>query len=200
MPLAAIRRWTARRDGFISIDGLLEPAEPRIATDAVRGWIVSSGTGMLGSAHAAQKSAAADPSFPRVLVKRGDTIDFVVVGKGPFNWAPTVKFLEGGESRRSRPNGMPKRISAARRPETHRSLGEIRAGPAGNQRDDVRQFELAAERGVYAAELGRRIHVKDLPNAYPIEAARQRWTSRWGCRQHAKRAEARAPERGVYAA
>jgi hypothetical protein len=33
--------------------------------------------------------------LPRVLVKRGDTIDFVVVGKGAFAWAPTVRFTEG---------------------------------------------------------------------------------------------------------
>ena len=35
--------------------------------------------------------------MPRVLVKRGDTIDFLVAGTGPFGWAPTIKFIEGSK-------------------------------------------------------------------------------------------------------
>jgi hypothetical protein len=58
----------------------------------VRGWIVSSGTGLLGS-YSAQQSQM-PTKLPRVLVKRGDTIDFVVAGKGPFIWGPVVRFLE----------------------------------------------------------------------------------------------------------
>jgi hypothetical protein len=30
--------------------------------------------------------------IPRVLVKRGDTIDFLVAGKGAFAWAPVIRF------------------------------------------------------------------------------------------------------------
>ena len=86
----AIRRWTARRDGFIGIDGVISGVgkEPG---DAIRGWIVSSGTGLLGSFNP-QKSQM-PTRLPRVLVRRGDTIDFVVAGKGAFAWAPSVRFL-----------------------------------------------------------------------------------------------------------
>ena len=35
------------------------------------------------------------PTWLSKLVKRGDTINFVVAGRGPFLWAPTVKFIEG---------------------------------------------------------------------------------------------------------
>jgi hypothetical protein len=92
LPHAAIRRWTARRDGFIAIDGTIE-GQGKDAGDVVRGWIVSSGTGLLGSY--VPQSTQMPTKLPRVLVKRGDTIDFVVVGKGAFAWAPTVRFTEG---------------------------------------------------------------------------------------------------------
>jgi hypothetical protein len=91
----AIRRWTARRDGFIAIDGTLASLSKN-QTDVIRGWIVSSGTGLLGTY---QPQRTQMPTrLPRVLVKRGDTIDFVTVGQGPFSWAPTVRFLEGVKS------------------------------------------------------------------------------------------------------
>ena len=93
---AAVRRWTARRDGYISIEGMLGQSS-KDASDSARGIIVSSGTGLLGTFAAAQGSPVAT-KLPRVLVKRGDTINFVVMGKGPFNWAPTVKLLEGGKA------------------------------------------------------------------------------------------------------
>ncbi len=90
----AVRRWTARRDGFISIDGMLvEPSKK--PEDAVRGWIVSSGSGLIGSYLPQKKQIAT--KLPRVLVRRGDTIDFVVVGKGSFAWAPTIRFIEGAK-------------------------------------------------------------------------------------------------------
>ena len=91
----AVRRWTARRDGFISIDGALGQ-QSKDATEVVRGWIISSGLGLVGT-YAPQKNVL-PTKLPRVLVKRGDTIDFVVAGKGGFTWAPTVKFLEGGKA------------------------------------------------------------------------------------------------------
>ncbi len=92
MPHAAIRRWTARRDGFIAIDGVIRGSSKN-AADVVRGWIVSSGTGLLGT-YTPQKGQLS-ATLPRVLVKRGDTIDFVVAGQGPFTWTPTVRFREG---------------------------------------------------------------------------------------------------------
>jgi hypothetical protein len=91
LPHGAIRRWTARRDGFIAIDGNVASTSKN-AGDAVRGWIVSSGTGLLGTFSPQRVPMPA--RLPRVLVKRGDTIDFVIVGKGPFTWAPTIRFLE----------------------------------------------------------------------------------------------------------
>ena len=72
---------------------LVEPSKK--PEDAVRGWIVSSGSGLIGSYLPQKKQIAT--KLPRVLVRRGDTIDFVVVGKGPFAWAPTIRFIEGAK-------------------------------------------------------------------------------------------------------
>jgi len=85
----AVRRWTARRDGYISIDGQFG-SQSKSPAETARGWIISSGTGLLGN-YAAQKTPTVT-KLPRVLVRRGDTIDFVVVGQGPFVWAPTIRF------------------------------------------------------------------------------------------------------------
>ncbi|MFM1768428.1 MAG: hypothetical protein RJA22_957 [Verrucomicrobiota bacterium] len=93
---AAIRRWTARRDGYIAIDGTLGLAA-KDPSDSARGLIVSSGTGLLGT-FMPLASAPVATRLPRVLVRRGDTIDFVVAGKGPFSWAPSIRLLEGGKA------------------------------------------------------------------------------------------------------
>jgi len=69
--------------------------QPKNANEAVRGWIVSSGSGLIGSYLPQKKQLAT--KLPRVLVKRGDTIDFVVVGAGRFTWSPTVRFIEGAK-------------------------------------------------------------------------------------------------------
>jgi hypothetical protein len=92
----AIRRWTARRDGFIAIDGNIASTSKN-AADAVRGWIVSSGTGLLGTF--SPQRTTMPTRLPRVLVKRGDTIDFVVVGKGSFAW-PADPISGRSQSRR----------------------------------------------------------------------------------------------------
>src|SRR5207302_2347932 len=70
----AIRRWTAPRDGFISIDGLL--TQPAKTQELVTGRIVSSRTGLLAAWNAGSKSGTVT-RMPRVMVKRGDTIDFI---------------------------------------------------------------------------------------------------------------------------
>jgi hypothetical protein len=93
----AIRRWTAPRDGFISIDGVL--SQPPKTPDLVSGRIVSSRTGLLGAWNAGNKPGTTT-KLPRVMVKRGDTIDFIASsitsGKGAqFSWSPVVK-IEGG--------------------------------------------------------------------------------------------------------
>src|SRR2546423_2261322 len=91
---AAIRRWTAPRDGYIAIDGTLtyQPAKTN-SGDGVHGWIISSTTGQLG-AYAANKTPV-PTAVGRALVKKNDAIDFLVIGRGTFGWSPTVKYVDG---------------------------------------------------------------------------------------------------------
>jgi Protein of unknown function (DUF1553)/Protein of unknown function (DUF1549)/Planctomycete cytochrome C len=89
---AVIRRWVAPRDGLISIEGTLN--HPGGEGDGVEGWIISNRFGELGR-WVAYKSQA-QTSLPRVQVKRGDFIDFVVDGRmnpnnDTFKWAPHIK-------------------------------------------------------------------------------------------------------------
>jgi len=86
---SAVRRWTARKDGFISIEGTVGQ-QSKDPTDMVSAWIVSSGTGQLMGPVRVQGNKA-PTSLPRVLVRRGDTIDFVVTGKGAFSWSPIIR-------------------------------------------------------------------------------------------------------------
>ena len=88
---AAIRRWIAPRDGQISIDGTLSYQAK--TGDGVHGWIVSSTIGQLG-VYMANKNPV--PTIvPRAIVRKGDAIDFVVIGRGPFGWAPAVRYIDG---------------------------------------------------------------------------------------------------------
>jgi hypothetical protein len=94
---SAIRRWTAPRDGFISIDAVLSQ-QPK-ATDTVVGCIVSSRSGFLGVWNASSRPGTTT-RIPRLMVKRGDTIDFVATtgasGRGAqFGWSPAIQ-MEGG--------------------------------------------------------------------------------------------------------
>jgi hypothetical protein len=89
---AAIRRWTAPRDGEVSISGTLGHKEA--GGNGVRARIVASGQGELASwtAH----NTDAETKISRVAVKQGDTIDFVVDNRGDvtsdsFTWAPVLK-------------------------------------------------------------------------------------------------------------
>ncbi len=86
---AAVRRWTARRDGFVGISGMLAQ-QSRDPADQVAGWIISSGTGQLLGPVRVQGTKI-PTQLPRVLVRRGDTLDFVVAGRGAFAWAPVVR-------------------------------------------------------------------------------------------------------------
>ena len=87
----AIRRWNAPRDGYIAIDGTLGDGGKN--TDGVHGWVVSSTTGQLGMYFANNNQVPA--KLPRVLVKKGDAIDFVAMGRSAFNWAPEIKYVDG---------------------------------------------------------------------------------------------------------
>jgi Protein of unknown function (DUF1553)/Protein of unknown function (DUF1549)/Planctomycete cytochrome C len=91
-PYAVIRRWTCPRDGFISIDGTLVHSAKD--GDGVQGRIVSNRLGDAGT-YVAFKSQV-PTKLPRLSVKRGDVIDFIVESReNPksdfFKWAPAIK-------------------------------------------------------------------------------------------------------------
>src|SRR5206468_6914233 len=86
-------RWTAPRDGTITIDGLLKHESEN--GDGVRGCIVSSRQGVVGDWTVYHDKATTVAE--KVEVKRGDTIDFVVDCRGgpdsdSFSWAPKIEF------------------------------------------------------------------------------------------------------------
>jgi hypothetical protein len=89
---AAIRRWTAPRDGTVAITGSLKHESEQ--GDGVRARIVSNRLGVLGdwTVHHDKQATLVE----KVDVKRGDTIDFVVdCRNGPdsdsFSWAPRIQ-------------------------------------------------------------------------------------------------------------
>ncbi len=94
---AAIRRWTAPRDGVVAIAGELKHASEQ--GDGVRGRIVSSRAGLVGEwvvEHGQEQT-----SVDSVEVKRGDVIDFVTDCRAnedsdSFSWAPVVKLTTSG--------------------------------------------------------------------------------------------------------
>jgi hypothetical protein len=92
---AAIRRWTAPRDGAISIEGILSHRAAQ--GDGVQARIVSSALGEIASWTAHHTEAAT--KMTRVEVKKGDTIDFVVECRAEesydaFGWAPVIRMVE----------------------------------------------------------------------------------------------------------
>jgi hypothetical protein len=85
---AAIRRWTARRDGTVAIRG--ELARPSEQGDGVEARIVLSSAGELLKTIAEPK-ATLETKLDSISVKAGDTIDFIVSCRGnnhadSFNW------------------------------------------------------------------------------------------------------------------
>ena len=70
---AAIRRWTAPAAGTLHIEGVLGHAADK--GDGVRGRIVASRAGVVGSWDVFHNEAATNP--PPIAVQQGDTIDFV---------------------------------------------------------------------------------------------------------------------------
>jgi hypothetical protein len=92
---AAVRRWTAPRDGTVSISGTLAHKEK--AGDGVRGRIVSSAQGELASWTVARLEA--ETRLSGLAVRRGETIDFVVdcrsePNSDSFLWAPVVRMAD----------------------------------------------------------------------------------------------------------
>ena len=96
---AAVRRWTAPRDGIVAIKSTaIHDVE---AGDGIRCRLLSSRHGVIQSAtvHHGQRDFNAD-SIP---VKAGDTLDFVVdfhanLNSDQFLWAPTVRELAAAPS------------------------------------------------------------------------------------------------------
>lgn len=89
---AVIRRWYAPRDGFISIEGTLDHQAKD--GDGIQGRIVSNRLGELAMFTAAKSQLPT--KLPRINVKRGDTIDFIVDSRtnpknDSFRWAPVIK-------------------------------------------------------------------------------------------------------------
>ncbi len=92
---AAIRRWTALRDGAVSIEGVL--SHKADLGDGVQARIVSSAEGELASWTAHHTEAAT--KMTRVELKKGDTIDFVVECRADensdsFGWSPVIRMVE----------------------------------------------------------------------------------------------------------
>jgi hypothetical protein len=101
---AVVRRWTAPRDGQVTLGGTL--AHGSANGDGVRGRIVSSRTGELASLTVHNKSA--QTQLDGLDVKAGDTIDFIVdcrssVTSDSFTWPLTLRMknlpegIAGGE-------------------------------------------------------------------------------------------------------
>jgi len=109
---AVIRRWVAPRDGKVSITCTLASQAKSIQPqgDGHRGRIVSSRGGQLGHwlVHGTEEAI----EISGVEVRRGDTIDFVVEGRGRdqnggFNWAPVIR-MEGGKETSAPKKDAPK--------------------------------------------------------------------------------------------
>ena len=88
---ACVRRWTAPRDLTVGITGRITH-EPE-AGDGVRAFIVSSPDGELKKAKVHKTKV--EVSLDKVVLKAGDTLDFIVdIGDGlnndQFLWAPKI--------------------------------------------------------------------------------------------------------------
>jgi cytochrome c553 len=89
---AAIRRWTAPRDGKVAISGQLVRESKQ--GDGVIGRIVASGVGELLSV-TVEPGGKQETAVAEVAVKAGDTIDFLVEARGDtawdgFAWTPVL--------------------------------------------------------------------------------------------------------------
>jgi hypothetical protein len=94
---SAIRRWTAREDGVISISGELSHGSAN--GDGVRGRIVSSRSGIAGE-WVARNGSVGTP-VADLNVQAGDTIDFVTDSlegytSDSFNWTATITLRSAG--------------------------------------------------------------------------------------------------------
>jgi hypothetical protein len=93
---AAVLRWTAPEDMTVAIDGTLSHEAKE--GDGVRARIVSSRHGVVGEW--AARDAKPVTRIDRLVVKSGDTVDFVVDCQGDANydafaWSPTIRQADG---------------------------------------------------------------------------------------------------------
>ncbi len=89
---SSIRRWVAPAAGTLRIEGLLAHAFDK--GDGVRGRIIASRVGVIGSWDVFHKEEVINP--PQFAVQRGDTIDFIVdpratVDTDTYNWTLTMR-------------------------------------------------------------------------------------------------------------
>jgi hypothetical protein len=92
---AAIRRWTAARQGTLRIAGKLKHGSEN--GDGVRGRIVSSRSGLGGAWNAKNGETATD--IAAIAVEPGDTLDFVVdcvgdVNSDSFTWEVVLNLVD----------------------------------------------------------------------------------------------------------
>jgi hypothetical protein len=91
---AAVRRWTAPRDTSVAVTGTVGHSNE--AGDGIVAAVVSSRHGVLTTYRLHNRKA--DAGVGPVVVKKGDTIDFVVdrgddLNSDDFLWAPVIKDL-----------------------------------------------------------------------------------------------------------
>lgn len=95
-----IRRWTAPEDCMVAVSGTLE--HNTTEGDGVRGSILSSRSGLLALTPA--YNSKRELVVPKVEVKKGETIDFIVDSNGnlnsdSFNWSPVIKRVGEGSGK-----------------------------------------------------------------------------------------------------
>jgi hypothetical protein len=95
---ATIRRWTAPRDGVVSIAGNLGHSSPN--GNGVEGLVVSSRSGKAGSWVAEHKGV--ETKTGGLEIKAGDTLDFITNSRGnhssdSFSWTVTITLKTAGQ-------------------------------------------------------------------------------------------------------
>ena len=95
----AIRRWSARSDGAVTVRGKLE--HPSENGDGVRARIVSSREGLLGEWIAQHNTV--DTHTMTLSVEQGDTLDFLTdcrenPSHDSFQWRVTIRQVEGADN------------------------------------------------------------------------------------------------------
>jgi hypothetical protein len=94
-----IRRWVAPVAGMLHIEGVLSHSANQ--GDGVRGRVVASRGGVIGSWEALQSEVVTAP--PPIAVQQGETIDFITDCRtsqdfDTFNWAVTLRVAGENES------------------------------------------------------------------------------------------------------